>query len=155
LALFPWVQAGIVEIIHAPDDFDPKLKWDSLKLQEKKIRDNPELKRVLETTVKQTKDRHVKKEAFRDLILSAPDTYLRRKYKEFELEQHGLSENDFLQHIQVMREEDPDFLEPLDVSGEPQLRMFTSGANYEIARLTAELTNSYLVTDLDSRWWEI
>ena len=63
---------------------------------------------------------------------------------------------DFLQYVQSERERDPDFLEPFGPNLKTgQLHMFTTGASYDIAQLTASLTRSYLVTDLYVKWREI
>ena len=39
--------------------------------------------------------------------------------------------------------------------GDGQLQMWSTGESYDIAKITANLTGSYLVTDLDVRWKEI
>lgn len=154
-SMLPWIEAGIVEIIRTPADFDHQLNWDSLKSQQKKFEDNPELQKAVEQSVKEFSERHKEEEAFRHFILSAPDDYLKKQYHELGLEKKGLTPQQFIAYVQQRRDEDPDFLEPLgnDMSG--QLHMLTTGTSYDIAMLTSSLTNSYLVTDVYSKWKEI
>jgi hypothetical protein len=151
--LLPWIEAGIVEIIRTPADFDPQLNWDSMKRQRKKFSENKELRAAAEISVKEMSKRH-EVQINRHLLLSAPDSYIENTIRELGLEKNGHTAKDFLQYIEAEREQDPNFLEPL-VSKGGQLRMFSSGANYEIAQLTANLTRSYLVTDMYVRWREI
>lgn len=152
--LLPWIEAGIVEIIRTPADFDPRLNWDSMRRQRKKFSENEELKDAAEISVKEMSKRHAEEQIHRHLLLSAPDSYIERTIKELGLEKDGYTVKDFLQYIEAEREQDPNFLEPLG-SKSGQLQMFSSGANYEIAQLTANLTRSYLVTDIYVRWREI
>lgn len=156
LNLMPWIESGIVEVIRTPADFDRKLDWESLVRQRKKFEENEELRKAAEKSVEEMEERFQEKEALRFLILSAPDSYLKRKFREFSLQQPGITEDDFIADIQKLREQDPDFLEPLTTSKEnAQLHVYSSGASYDIAKLTANLTGSYLVTDIYSKWKEI
>jgi hypothetical protein len=52
LDILPWIQAGIVEVIRTPADFDLELNAAILKYQGKKFSDTPELKKALDITVK-------------------------------------------------------------------------------------------------------
>lgn len=153
-SLAPWIEAGLVEVIRTPNDFDHKLQWESMKLQDEKFAANPELQAALEITVGEMKTRHYKDWRFRDQLLSMPDDCLIGELDKLAQETEGVSKEDLLAYVRKMREEDPDFLEPLGL-GESQLNMFSSGAMYNVAHLTASLTKSYLVTDMYSRWREI
>jgi len=155
--LAPWIEAGIVEIIRTPDDFDRKLKWDSLKRQQKKFEENEELRKVLEeSTSKYVNSKQMEEEIFRQLILPAPNEYLKKVFKDLDLGKEGLTFEEFIASIEKKREKDPDFLETIKPGKYiSQLLMFSSGASYDIAKLTANLTGSYLVTDIYSRWKEI
>jgi len=155
-SLVPWIKAGIVEIIRTPNDFDRQLNWDSIKRQQKKFEENEELKKALEESTRELKDRGVEEEALRDLILSAPNDYLEKVFRELALEKNGISLKDFIAYIEKIREENPNFLEPFESGKEAgQLHMLSSGASYDIAKLTTALTGSYLVTDIYSKWKEI
>ena len=157
LHLLPWIQAGLVEFIRTPADFDPKLLWESMLLQKKKLEENEEFKAVLDATVKSKVDEYTEREGFRMLVLSAPDRYLLKLFRQLNLGTEEYGEKEFLAYIHEMREQDPFFLEPLgnDEGTSAEFHIMTTGASYEIARITAALTGSYLVTDLEPKWKEI
>jgi hypothetical protein len=158
LNIVPWIESGSVEVIRTPADFDRKLNWESMERQYKKFEENEELRKAAEKSLGEMKERFQEKEALRFLVLSAPDSYLKRKFREFSLQQQqlGITEDEYIAYIYRLREQDPDFLEPLTASKEDgQFHVYSSGASYEIAKLTANLTGSYLVTDIYSKWKEI
>lgn len=155
-SLAPWIEAGLVEVIRTPADFDHKLQWESMKLQDKKFAASPELQAAAEISVDEMKKRHIEDWKFRDLVLSRPDISLIGEFDKLTQKEKGVSKEDLLAYVQQKREEDPDFLEPMGMGkNESQLTILTTGAMYNIARLTAALTESYLVTDIYSKWKEI
>ena len=155
--LAPWVKAGIVEFIRTPADFDPQLNWESLKRQRKKFEENEELKKLLDETAKIKVEEFTAREGLRLLVLSAPDDHLRKIFKELKLGTEKFGEDDFIAHVGELRRSDPFYLEPVtdDEGRFGEFHITTSGASYDIAKLTASLTGSYLVTDLPPRWKEI
>jgi hypothetical protein len=153
-AIYPWIVAGIVEVIRSPADFDAKLNWDSLNRQEKKFAENPDLQRAAEETANELHDRHFGRMHRQMVLLSMPDDVLAEKLREMRPEADGITVEDLLKHIRAERLQDADFLEPM-AGNSGQFHMFTSGASYDIAQLTARMTGSYLVTDLHSKWKEI
>lgn len=156
LALVPWINAGIVEVIRTPADFDHRLMWESLKRQRKKFEENQVLKYALEKSVEEMSKKYIDRDAFTHLILSAPDESLRRTFDELNDGKFEISFEDFLNYIDRKREEDLDFLEPASYGEEnAQMHIYSSGASYDIAKITSDLTGSYLVTDIPSKWKEI
>lgn len=156
LALVPWINAGIVEVIRTPADFDHRLMWESLKRQRKKFEENQELKTALEKSVEEMSEKYRDRDAFKHLILSAPDESLRRTFDELNDGKFEISFDDFLSYINRMRDDDLDFLEPASYGEEnAQMHIYSTGASYDIAKLTSDLTGSYLVTDIPSKWKEI
>lgn len=155
-SLMPWIDAGIVEIIRTPADFDRKLNWESIQRQQNKFKENNELQKASRESTRELSVRHKKDMAFHDFILTAPNEILEKNFQRFGYEKCGLTSKEFIEHIEKMREEDPNFLEPLAPGKKSgQLLIFSTGANYEIAKITSNLTGSYLVTDIYSRWKEI
>jgi hypothetical protein len=155
LSLLPWIESGIIEIIRTPADFDHRLNWESMQRQSKKMEETAELKEASELSVEELKKRHMKKEARTQLLLSAPDSYIEGLIKKLDLEKDGYTAKDFLEYVKNERECDPNFLEPLGPGSDGQLHIFSTGANYEIAKLTSNITRSYLVTDIYFKWREI
>jgi hypothetical protein len=155
LSLVPWIESGLIEVIRTPADFDRRLNWESMKRQQKKLEENDELKKASEISVEELKKRHMKKLAHTDLLLSAPDSYIEELIKKLDLEKDGYTAKDFLKYVNKQRESDPNFLEPIGPGSDGQLHIMTTGANYEIAKLTSDMTRSYLVTDIYFKWCEI
>lgn len=156
LTLAPWIKAGLVEIIRTPAEFDHRLQWDSMHEQEKKFAESPELQAALRITADELKRRHIEKWKYRDLVLSLPDHALIDRLAELADPAKGITKEDLLAYVRKQRDNDPDFLEvAADNEKDAQLTMVTTGPMYNVARLTASLTKSYLVTDLTSKWKEI
>lgn len=156
-SMLPWITAGIVEFIRTPSDFDSKLNWESMKRQEKKFSENIELNKTLEDSIEEKVDRYKEEEGERMLLLSSPDSYLRKSYRELWPDHPKSKEDEFIEHIHERRRNDPFYLGPLPETPNEydEFHIKSSGASYEIARLTASVTDSYLVTDLPSKWKEI
>lgn len=157
--LAPWLEAGIVEIIRTPADFDSHLNWESMLRQKQKFEDNEELKKVLEETVAEKMKDFEKAEGLRLMVLGAPDDYLRNVIRELRLGEDPADEDTFINHIHKLRREDPYYLDPteaeLSAKKRGEFHITSSGASYDIAKITAAHTGSYLVTDIPSRWKEI
>lgn len=154
LSLWPWIDAGVLEIVRTPADFDARFNIESMRTERKKFAENLELKKMLEFYMSENRS-FLEKEMLRR-TLSTPTNGLRRIYEEMGLEKKGVSLQAFIKYIDNERENDPDFLEEAKPGKEnSQLLMFTSGANYEVAKLTAQYAGAYLVTDLAVRWKEI
>jgi AraC-like DNA-binding protein len=154
-ALLPWIEAGIVELIRPPADFNHRLNWDLMTAQQKKFAESTELQKASEDSVKEFSSRHKKKLMYQQFLLGAPDSYLRDKFEELGLDAKGENVDDFLESIHREREQDPDFLEPMGPNNEAQLLTMTSGASYLSAAMTASITGSYLFTDIPVKWREI
>lgn len=155
LSLMPWIDAGLVEVIRTPCDFDHRLKWDSMKEQEAKFNASEELAQASRVTVQELMQRHADAWKFRDLVLTMPDGALLDQLQRVTGGNSKPSKEDLLAYVHRRRAEDPDFLEPLGPENDRQLHMVSSGASYNIACMISELTNSYLITDLHAKWKEI
>lgn len=153
--LLPWIDAGIVEVIRAPADFDHKLNWDLMEDQRRKFEENAELRKASDESVEGLSERHQQKLMYQQLLLGAPDPYLRQKFEELGLGRDGYTVDEFLKSIQEERESDPDFLEPMSAKGDAQMFTITSGASYPSATMTANITGSYLFTDIPVKWKEM
>jgi hypothetical protein len=154
--LYPWINAGIVEIIRTPADFDANLNWTSLERQERKFETNEKLKAAADASAKELIERHGRRMQFQQMILGAPDAYLSQVFGDLRLEKEDISFDQFLSWINSERAKDPDVLGPASYGKEEgQLHIVSSGASYDVAQLTSTMTNSYLVTDLAVRWLEI
>lgn len=145
----PWIEAGLVEFTRTPDDLNRELAWSTLQHAEK-LKADPEIRKSLDETAEQLMNLHEDKRA-KQFFYSAPDAHLRRIFRDKLSDGAPISEDQFIEYVNSQRDADPDFLEPLDGSG-GQLQIMTSGGTVEMARITAEMSGSYLFTDLAVRW---
>lgn len=153
MSLIPWIEADVVEVIRTPGDFDRKLLLESAMRQKLKFESTPELSAALEQSANEDYSKRKEQELLR-MLISAPDGYLRQFYEESSMKKDGVLFNDFCKFINFRRSKDPEFLEPA-VPGEGQFRVSSTGTSYDMAKITAKLTGSYLVTDISARWKEM
>lgn len=153
-AMLPWVQAGIVEFIRTPADFDRRLNFDAL-TRARLVGQDATIQAALQESVDDLRKRHSHEQARQLAILSAPDSYLRRIFKKVGKDRGKLSEDDFITYVQSLRDEDPNFLEPLGEPNHGQLHMIFAGGMLEMASSAAQMTGSYLFTDLKAKWAQI
>ncbi len=153
LSVLPWIDAGIVEFIRTPADFDRKLNFDLIRRAQQLYKDNPEFEASIRASKEDLHERHFKSSALHMTILSAPDSYLRRTFRQVDPGNKEFTEDDFVDYVNTLRERDPNFLEPMGTGeNNAQLHMVFAGGTYEMARLSAQMAGSYLFTDLQARW---
>ena len=160
LLLSPWIAEGVVQFIRTPGDFDIELWQACANASVTKFDSNPDLKEVAEEEVSEMTSRLAANELN---LLKMPDAYLVQKFTEDEQSAcpDGPSEIDvqkFVEWLWSRRKAHPYFIADPSGTGNMlnnQLIQLFSGANYEMAKLTASLTGSHLITDMRSRWEEI
>lgn len=150
-SLLPWIDAGIVEFIRTPADFDRELNWDAMRRATEMSKD-PTIREALDASAKELTERRDKGSTFGMTILAMPDEYLLKRFEKSGLAAEGITAAGFIEYIKNRRDNDPDFLEPMGPENREQLHMMFAGGTYEVAKLTAQLSGSYLFTDLQARW---
>lgn len=153
LVLMPWIQAGIVEFIKTPGDLDVRLEFEAMEITKQKYVKHPELEPTREENEPLFK---MQEQRFkRDFMLGMPDDYIRRTYREFKPNASAEEIEDLIRYVQRQRDSDLLFVDTIDKKPEGELIQLSSGANYEMAKLTATFTGSFVMTDIPSRWREI
>ena len=152
LSLLPWIDAEIVEFIRTPADFDRKLNFKSFRLADR-FNDIPEVQAALRSSADDLKSRHYKNMMLHQMLLGMPDAAIRRDIEKLGLAKGSYTADDFIRYVQSKRDQDRDFLEPLGIGEEnAQLQMVFAGGTFDMARLSAQISRSYLFTDLHARW---
>jgi hypothetical protein len=155
IALAPWIEAGLIKFVRTPGDFDFKLSMSCMQKEEDKFNNNPEFARILSEEIANFDRSSQKKDFSEYFLLLHPDEYL----KDFYFEANpGKSEKDlnlFLEYIKQKREQHPYYVESTDGKSCSEFHAWTTGTNYEMAKITSSLMGSHLITDLRSRWKEI
>lgn len=150
-SMAPWIQAGIVKFIRVPGDFDRRLNWQCAKKQEARSK-QPILEKILESTAAEEAETGEFAKQMKDmLILDMTDEMIIDLLKQREPAFSEAEIADYLRHHKAKQESHPYFTEP----GVPGMQRRTSGANYTMARLTATISGSHLITDIPYRWKEI
>jgi hypothetical protein len=68
----PWIDAGIVEFIRTPADFDRRLNFDAM-MRAEQLRTVPEIQAAIAATTEDLHSRHFKSQALHLALLSMPD----------------------------------------------------------------------------------
>ena len=152
MSLEPWVYAGIVKFIRLPGDFDSGIYWECIRAQEERWKESSELQKLV-----QEKADHPERvpPEFRDLEdylrLCMPDQQIREVLAKADPDLKVQEIDAFLGYLQRKRDNHPYYIAP----GSSQLMVERSGANYEMAKRTALISGSNLITDMPYRWKEI
>ena len=153
LRLAPWVEADLVHFIRTPGDFDLTLEREAERITLERYERHPELAELLRSQVGEETD--FLESYKQQILLGFSDDH----YREVARRQNPeLSEGQIeaaIRHIQRLRENDPLVLEPTSRQGDSEILQMSSGASYEMAKWTADLSGSHLITDIEPRWAEI
>jgi hypothetical protein len=154
-AMWPWIEAGIVKFVHLPEDFDFRLGQESMRIQDARRQKYPELTEIGKRTA--TAEAGARKDFHEYMLLLQPDESLRATYNRLNPAAPESEVEEMLAAIRRRREAHPYYLDPVEVDGQKvgELIMESSGASYDMAKRTALLSGSYLITDLEYRWKEI
>ena len=149
--LEPWIRAGIIELIPSPVDYDYKLKMETFKLAEIRLKDwTPSQEDIEESepyTIRETMRflSNLPKEA---MIQHIKNTTPNINDKEVET---------LIQHFENDRKNDPYALNQT-FNGEEKVGQFNlmrTGANLEMALYLSQLTGAYPYTNIRKSWEEL
>lgn len=156
ITLFPWIEAGIVSFIRPLDDFIPGLTHKVFDAQNQRLKNNPQLKKLLDSFAKEyaNKADPFDRGLTEYMLLSLSDEEILKIYRTSSSDSVLNDEKDFLDYIQERRDNHPYYVERLP-GQTAELHQESSGACYELSKQMCSLTNSHIVTDLQVRWKEI
>ncbi len=153
--MYPWVAAGIVRFVRTPADYDSRVYFQTIADVEKRRQANPELDALLKKEVDDYYTDHAT-EILEWAFLQQPDESMFRELIEFDPENAKFSYEQFKAHIAHRRASHPYYLDQAQSDLENGNFITTSsGANYDLAKITANLSGSHLITDIQYRWREI
>lgn len=152
LSLFPWINADIIHFVRTPGDFNSRLLFETVEIGRRRQAAHPELqdlgndpdaRELMETIMK------------RELLYSVPDEEYRRFAREEHPDWPPEKVDEAIAYLRQERAEDPFYLKPLPGAEKSEIVQFSTGASYEMAKVTAMDSGSYLLTDIPTRWREI
>ncbi len=124
--------------------------------EKQKMDSNPELKSLLQDHVKEEMESASFEKMKQYYFLSHPDEYIADWFRKSYPDKSELELQDLMKYVGRMRENHPFYVEPLGTGEEnAEMLYWTTGTNYEMAKITASLTGSYIITDLRARWKEM
>ena len=153
LLMAPWIEADLVHFVRKPEDFDSELFFKAAEVTERRYKDHPELEAAARRTAESEPE--ILEQYGREVLLRAPDWHLRGVIEQA-LPQSSKDEvNDIIESFRTEREKHPFVLEPPQDGSFHDITQVSTGTSYEMAKWTASISGSHIVTDLPARWSEI
>jgi hypothetical protein len=157
LSLAPWIVAGMVRFIRTPGNFDFGLELEGYRLQEERARQFPELEKLRKEWAEKAVEEDTEMHWY--YFLHESDEKLAADWRKQFPNSSDEEVEHFLRDVRRRREVHPYYNDPFEYqkgSGDvSELIVWTTGTNYEMAKQTAILSGSHLITDLPPRWREI
>jgi len=155
-SLTPWIDSGLINFIRTPGDFDIELKHDCMKVERDKFDSNPEIKALLENDAKEQREDATFEEMKQYYFLCHPDEYMVDWFKKTYPDKSEIDIQQFMKYVNKLRDEHTYYVEFSGVGEEnAEMLYWTTGTNYEMAKITARLTGAHIITDIPSRWKEM
>lgn len=151
-SLKQWISNNFVTFIKTPGDFDSTLELDCMNYEVNKFKEHPEFNDenfVPEDFENEMKEYNFIVRSNKHILSSAKDANPNITSKELD---------ELLEYVEIKRKNHPFYMPLLDSTNKPfrsALMLFSSGANYEMAKIISLITNSYFITDIPSKWREI
>jgi hypothetical protein len=154
ILLSPWVDANVVRVIRAPTDFDDELFSTTLEVSEQRYAQTSELAQIAEAeAVEAVSGMQEYKDYY---VLVQPDFKIAEHARRNDPSVSEVDVTRLLAVVHEMRDRHPFYVDPPLGPGHPgSFLSFSSGTNYEVAKIVAAKVNAHLVTDMRSRWKEI
>ncbi len=153
LSLAPWIDAGLLSFIRSPVNYDYRLFRESLELQEAEVRDNPELQEALDRAP--TEQPEMMELYQKTMLFLMPEPLLAQSFRKFRPGATAEETEAFLEEFGRRREAHPYVVTAgvdWKTEGRSEHMVSSSGECQIVARLTANLCNASLVTDIPFRW---
>ncbi len=151
--LGPWIDAGIVRVIRTPGDFDDDLFATTLESAKQRHATTPELKAIGEEEADAAMEQM---QEYKDyFFLIQPDLKIQEIARKNNPGITDVEIEGIMAELRRRRERHPFYVNALGPDHPDSFISFSSGTNYEMAKLVAAETGSHLVTDMKYRWKEI
>jgi hypothetical protein len=152
-AVVPWIEAGIVQIIPRPTDFDLVLENQLIGESQKWWENHPDLNKSLDQ--ENLDENGVFEEFYR---LSFPDEQIEQQFLKANPNASATDLARLMAHIRERRKAHQYYVEPSESNRQrkrSELIRHSTGANYWMAKLIANQSGCHFITDINARWREI
>lgn len=149
-ALAPWIQAGIVNMIPNPIDFDYRLRRDIYDMATARYKANKEEfdKEIIEMADEEGL------EEYKRMMLRMPTDSFRKRLKEFKPDLSSAEIDSHVEYFLRQRRNDPLMLDE-EMTSSAEMKIKRMGANLELGLYLGQATGSYLYTNRSFQWREI
>lgn len=149
-ALAPWIEAGIVNMIPNPMDFDYRLRKEIYSMSTARYEANKE---KFDREIKEMANVEGKQE-YKRMMMRMPTGSLRRRLKEFKPDLSPAEIDKHVEYFLKQRRNDPLLLDE-EMTSTAEMRIKRIGANLELGLYLGQATGSYLYTNRPFQWNEI
>ena len=147
--MFPWIEAGLVQLVPDPGDYDYQLKMKTWEMAQQRV------KNELPTEVDMIEEINRGMEDIKRHWLASPDGFFIKMMRKQKPDASDEEVENLLQYIRSLRQNDPFILEQtLDEIG-PQLNIMRLGTNLEMALYLCQMTGAFPYTNVKYRWKEL
>jgi hypothetical protein len=146
-AMAPWVEMGFVRFIPNPGEFDRSFFFETAKLAEARLRENPLTKADIEQTI-------MRQQVMRKL-LACPPSYVARTYRELHPNASDEQVDNLVAFVEEERKRDPFLMDGTMDKIPAQYMVYKSGANLETGLYICQLIGAFPYTNVRYRWNEI
>ncbi|MBN1437599.1 MAG: SEC-C domain-containing protein [Sedimentisphaerales bacterium] len=149
IQMAPWIDAGLVNLIPDPSDYDHQLKIRTWKMAEQRI------KKDMPTDEDMAPELNRTEEELRSILLASPNEYLIRKMRQYNSDVSEKEIKGALEYVDQLREQSLFMpMQTLDMMG-PQLLSLRLGVNLEMALYLCQSTGAFPYTNVKYRWKEL
>lgn len=152
----PWIEAGLISFIRSPVNYDYELFKTSIERQRADVENSPELQEALDRSPSESPK--MMSDLDETLLLMMPDEGVEKSFREYKPDATPDEVRALIDLHRRKREAHPYIIDS-DIDwkfqGRNENMMGSTGAGPIVARLTANLCNASLITDIPFRWKQI
>ncbi len=150
LNLMPLIDAGIIEMVPDPCDFNSELRLRTFKMAEARMKHRNVDEKDIDLSHK------LMKQDFERSFFNLPQEILREKVKKEFPECTEDEVRNFLEYVEKEKLADPlASLQPIDVDNQNgQMHIYRGSTTHEMALYLAQITGSFVYTDIKHSWKE-
>lgn len=149
LSMAPWIEADLVHFVRTPGDFDTELFLAASEVSLKRYASHPKLDEAAKAMI--ADEAWLVEDFSREILLRSPDWYLRNLIAQALPDSSEEDVQAIIAEFHKQRDEHPFVLEPPQEGSFGDITQMSTGTSYEMAKWTASISESHLVTDLRRR----
>ena len=151
--LAPWIKSGIVKVIRNYGDFDYALEKECVETAESRFEEFPDLQKLLECEeTTGSMGLYIKSFHKEFIYLKMAEVKVKEAILRIPERIDASRVVELLKERKKNQDASPFYFKGIKAN---QFLTITSGTNYEMGKIVANLTDSHIITDADYRWKEM